>query len=329
MSEHTEISWTDHTFNPWWICAEVSPGCDHCYARTFARRLGWAWGHEAPRRFFAEKHWQAPLKWNAAAAKAGQRARVFCASMADVFESHPDLPPEREKLWPLIEQTPWLDWQLLTKRPHNIRKMLPAAWLNEPRPNVWFGTTVENQEAARKRIAWLLDVPAVVRFLSCEPLLGPLDLTPWLEVDGTPGIGWVICGGESGHGARPMHPDWARSLRDQCQAAGVAFHFKQWGNWLPICNAYESHTERTDGMDASDLVEEWHGHEIICMEANGGIPHWEHGKQWRVDYQPNLSGWYLANVGKKAAGRLLEGRTWDELPTPRPVSEREVARGRE
>jgi protein gp37 len=237
MGAKTEIQWTDHTFNPWWGCLEVSPGCDHCYARTLAERWGFdVWGppRTASRRLFGDKHWSEPLKWNAAAAEEGRRHRVFCASMADVFEFHPQLDAVRARLWTLIEQTPWLDWQLLTKRPMNIARMLPLAWLEQPRPNVWLGTSVEDQPRAALRILHLVAVPTVVHFLSCEPLLGPVDLAPWLgELD------WIITGGESGPRHRPMDFEWVRDLRDQCQGAGVALFHKQHGGRTPKAGGRE------------------------------------------------------------------------------------------
>jgi protein gp37 len=172
MSANTGIAWTDHTFNPWWGCQRVSPGCEHCYAETFDHRLGGKhWGPQAERRFFGDAHWNEPRKWNKAAREAGVRKRVFCASMADVFEARDDLNGERLRLWQLIEETPWLDWQLLTKRPENVAKILTARWLENPRPNVWIGTTVEDQKRADERVPELLKVPAAVRFLSVEPLL--------------------------------------------------------------------------------------------------------------------------------------------------------------
>ena len=245
MGENSKIEWTHHAFNPWWGCVKVSEGCQNCYAETFAKRTGHAiWGPAATtqRRTFGDKHWAEPLKWNADALQAGERRRVFCSSMADVFEDHPQLLTERVRLWKLIDQTPALDWLLLTKRPENITEMVPCSWAADGYPlNVWIGTSVENQAAADKRIPVLATIPAEVRFLSCEPLLGPVDLTPWMgEREWTqvatgvrtrqgPLVDWVIVGGESGPRSRPMHPDWARSLRDQCQAAGVAYHFKQWG----------------------------------------------------------------------------------------------------
>ena len=234
----TTIQWTwrqvpdgtwipGYTFNPWWGCLKVSEECHHCYAEDIARHYGHhVWGPSATtaRRRFGEKHWQEPLRWNRQAQQAGYRRSVFCASMADVYEDHPDVESERQKLWTLIEITPWLNWLLLTKRPENILALSP--WKHGKRwpENVWVGTSIGLQSRAIERVPLLLEVPAVVRFVSCEPLLGPLDFSPWL-----PALQWVICGGESGLQARPMNPDWARSLRDQCQAAGIPFFFKQHG----------------------------------------------------------------------------------------------------
>lgn len=239
MSANSAISWTDHTFNSWWGCFKVSAGCANCYAETFAKRTGHSiWGPPAttPRRLFGDKHWQEPLKWNAAAEKAGQRARVFCASMADVFEDHPEVVGERRRLFALINLTPWLDWQLLTKRPENVANMVPEEWAAGFPPNVWLGTSVENQDAADARIPYLLAIPAAVRFLSCEPLLGPVNLEPWLtysdSLHGEPwgqrdAIHWVIVGGESGPKHRPMDPDWLALLLTQCHDAGVPVWVKQ------------------------------------------------------------------------------------------------------
>ena len=225
--ENSSIEWTDHTFNPWWGCTKVSPACDHCYAEVWARRTGHAvWGANAPRRALSDATWQLPLKWDRAAARDGRRARVFCASMADVFEWGHGLNAARDRLWVLIEATPNLDWLLLTKRPHLVRRLTP--WDRWP-DNVCVGATVENQRYARKRIRFLVDVPCKYRFLSCEPLLGPVDLSTWID-----DLHWVIAGGESGAHARPSHPDWVRSLREQCRDRDVAFHFKQWGNWAPL-----------------------------------------------------------------------------------------------
>ena len=225
--ENSSIEWTDHTFNPWWGCTKVSPACDNCYAEVWAKRTGHdVWGARASRRMLSDEYWRQPLKWDRASSRDGRRARVFCASMADVFEWGHGLSASRARLWRTIEATPNLDWLLLTKRPHLVRRLAP--WTLWPE-NVWVGTTIENQHLAGKRMRFLLDVPCRFRFLSCEPLLGPIDLSEWIE-----GVDWVIAGGESGAKARPSHPDWVRSLRQQCIDADVAFHFKQWGNWRPV-----------------------------------------------------------------------------------------------
>lgn len=248
----TKIEWCKYTFNPWWGCVRVSPGCQHCYAETFAKRTGNAvWGADAPRRFFGQKHWNEPLRWAEKAGASPHKPRVFCASMADVCEDRRDLDAERDRLWTLIQATaPALDWLLLTKRPENLRRLVPEDILRR----CWVGTTAEDQPRADQRIPHLLATPAAVRFVSVEPMLGPVDLNavPRPELialnpqDGrlirgvlprwqtspcraklSNGIDWVICGSESGNGARPMHEDWVRSLRDQCAAAGVKFFYKQ------------------------------------------------------------------------------------------------------
>jgi protein gp37 len=231
MAQTTNISWTDSTFNPWWGCCKVSPGCDHCYAETqasyyYARQRVWGNPKTTPRRLFGDAHWREPLAWDRAASKTGIRRRVFCASFADVFEHHPQLDPERSKLWALIEQTEHLDWLLLTKRPQNIGRMLPSEWVQRPRRNVWLGTSAETQVWADLRIPRLLEVPAVVHFVSAEPLLAELDLSAYLGADR---VNWVIAGGESGRGWRALELDWVRGLRDDCLERQAAFHFKQIG----------------------------------------------------------------------------------------------------
>ena len=262
MGANSKIEWASHTFNPWWGCAKVSPACDHCYAEAWARRLGRElWGAGAPRRLLGDGHWRQPLKWNRDAHGSGRRAMVFCASMADVFEWGAELSKVRARLWGLIAATPCLDWLLLTKRPHLAARLTP--WAGGWPGNVWVGATAENQRFAAKRIPHLLGLPCAYRFLSCEPLLGPVDLSPWLD-----GLDWVIAGGESGPSARPTRLEWVRGLRDQCKAAGVAFHFKQWGGWRPS--------------------------ERAAPGAESGVRY--------------------ERLGKKAAGRDLDGRTWEELP---------------
>jgi protein gp37 len=237
MSEDSHIEWTDHTFNPWSGCTKVSDGCFHCYAAALppGMRRHAQWGPGQPRPVASEDYWRQPLVWARKAQREGRRARVFCASTADVFEDRADLDPHRERLWRLIAETPGLDWQLLTKRP---AVMVEWAKRHGWPQNAWAGVSVENQQAADERLPHLLQVPARVRFLSMEPLLGP--------VANIERVHWVIVGGESGHRARLMAPDWARSIRDQCQEAGVPFFFKQWGAWGP------------DHLDRN-----WKGHRLL------------------------------------------------------------------
>lgn len=260
MGENSAIQWTHHTFNPWVGCQRVSPGCVNCYAEAYDKRVGGAklpdgskslrWGPTAPRVRTSAANWRKPLAWDAAAKVAGERHRVFCASLADVFEDRPELEPIRLDLLELIRITPNLDWLFLTKRPEAIQALLRAArrtfrtatplhtwltsWLdyNQPPPNVWLGTTVEDQQRANERIPALLSVPARVRFLSCEPLLEHVNLTgPWpLGAGENFGIDWVIIGGESGSKARSFHTEWARDLIQQCRAGGSAPFVKQMGS---------------------------------------------------------------------------------------------------
>lgn len=282
MGDTTAIEWATATWNPWWGCRKVSPGCANCYAETLANRFHdglWRGQHRLV------KDWGGPGRVDRKAAREGRRARLFVASMADVFEDHPDLVKWRGSALHLLAGLKHTDVLLLTKRPENVARMVPPWWTD---PNgfvpadfdqpyargwpahIWLGTTVEDQQRADERIPHLLRVPAPVRFLSVEPLLGPVDLTelparwddgdrPLMRLDGLRGgywvtrtplmrrwvdfgpetqgeggpptarIAWVIAGGESGPRARPMAPEWARSVRDQCAAAGVPFFFKQWG----------------------------------------------------------------------------------------------------
>jgi protein gp37 len=229
MADRTAIQWTDATFNPWWGCERVSPACAHCYADTLARRYGHSlWGGDSPRRFLSEQHWRQPLRWNRLAEERGEPTKVFCASMADVFEDRAELRPWRERLWTVIEETPMLHWQLLTKRPENVAAMVP--WTEEWPTNVWIGTSVENSRHTF-RVDVLRELPAVVRFISAEPLLGSLFLngTPNRRPLELTGVDWVIAGGESGHRYRPVDLDWVRELRDACQSAKVPFFYKQRG----------------------------------------------------------------------------------------------------
>jgi protein gp37 len=266
----TTIEWTDYSFNSHHGCTKVSPACDNCYAETWSKRTGHPdlWGVNAGRRTFGEKHWLEPIKWDLKAMgndPGAPRPRVFCNSMSDVFDNHEGVTAARERLWRLIKATQGLDWLVLTKRIGNVPRMLPADW-GEGYPNVWLGISVCNQDEADRDIPKLLQIPAMVRFLSCEPLLGRIDLFPFqkgvctycagagelaaggatttfpedddgmtrcYECGGTglwednPGLSWVIAGGESGAGARHMDVFWATNLRCECAAQQIPFFMKQ------------------------------------------------------------------------------------------------------
>lgn len=225
MGENSKISWTHHTHNPWWGCTKVgnSPACDHCYAETWAKRTGFQiWGDDKGRRYFEkDKHWLEPLKWDKTAEAAGEMHRVFCASMADWAEGRPEQSPYLKKLWSLIGLTHNLNWLMLTKRPQLISKLCPF----ENHPRVWQGTTTETQSWLNLRWDHLKRVSSEIYWLSAEPMFERLKLPEDFLSLGK--RGWVICGGESGRGARAMDPKDARYLRDQCQESGVRFHMKQ------------------------------------------------------------------------------------------------------
>jgi protein gp37 len=288
VAENSKIEWTDHTFNPWTGCTKVSPGCDHCYAEGWAKRSGAVkWGAGEPRRRTTAANWKLPLKWNARAEAEGRRYKVFCASLSDWADN--SVPPAwRAELFAVIGLTPWLDYLMLTKRIGNVPGMLAAPGMPKEIPaNVRVGATMVNQEEWDRDIDKLLSL-GLPNFVSIEPLLGPIDMRG-KKPD------WVIVGGESGHGARPMHPDWARSLRDQCAAAGVPFLFKQWGEWTPGENV-----ERQRGtVDTAFLMDDCWGIYPLNLATDGG----------HIDDQPDLY-----RVGKKAAGRWLDGVTHDGFP---------------
>ncbi len=222
MAKNSQIEWCDHTFNPWIGCTKVSPGCLNCYAETLMdhRYRHVKWGKGEPRKL--TKTWKQPIQWNREARLDGPRPKVFCASLADVFDA--EVPQEwRKDLWTLIEQTPRLDWLLLTKRIENVSKM--THWEVWPK-HVWLGVTIENANVAKERLPILATIPAAIKFVSAEPLLSDFDF-------GDTPIDWLIAGGESGQNFRPVNIDHIRSLRDQCQNRGVAFFFKQWGGRNP------------------------------------------------------------------------------------------------
>ena len=222
MADKTEISWTDSSFNIWWGCSPVGPGCDHCYAAALGKRFGAKhWGKSSSPRILSNSNWLNPPRWQRRAEKSGIVHKVFCGSMCDWADKNgPER--ERERLWGLICETPMLHWQLLTKRAHNIAKFLPNDW-GLGYKNVWLGVTVENRKHGLRRLEVLREIPARIRFLSVEPLLedlGDLDLSS---------IDWVIVGGESGPHARKMSSAWVRRIKSQCREQGVPFFFKQWG----------------------------------------------------------------------------------------------------
>lgn len=222
MAEKTEIAWTDSTFNPWWGCSKVGPGCDHCYAESLDIRTGGEhWGPYKTPRLMSASNWNKPLRWQREAETTNTRRRVFCGSMCDWADNNA-LESERERLWELIRATPMLSWQLLTKRAPNIEKYLPSDW-GQGYENVWLGVTVEDKKHGLPRIDHLRKIPAKIKFLSIEPLLEDLGL---IDLEG---IQWAIVGGESGPHARPMDAIWVDNIRLQCEDAGVAFFFKQWG----------------------------------------------------------------------------------------------------
>jgi protein gp37 len=251
MAERTEIAWTDATFNPWIGCQKVSPGCDHCYAESWSNRYRFTeWGPHGKRRRTSAALWRTPLKWNAAAGDFqrahGHRQRVFCASLADWFDNQAP-PAWRDDLIALIDATPDLDWLLLTKRPENARKLVPDAWWG--RPNVWFGVTAEDQAHYERRWPLAATIPAKVRFVSYEPALGALDIRRC----GPPYPDWIICGGESGSGARPAETEWASAVIEKCREVGSAVFVKQLGRNARAASRPLSLRDRAKGGDP----EEW------------------------------------------------------------------------
>jgi protein gp37 len=329
MAEDSKIEWTKHTFNPWRGCTKVSAGCANCYAETLSNRnpavLG-EWGPNGTRVVAAEAQWKLPMKWDREAKAKGEHQRVFCASLADVFErwdgpmvdaagrklwaTGPDgedgtteptgtpltMDRVRFRLWRLINRTPHLDWLLLTKRPENIMRMGPGEWCNPHTAggphwpaNVWLGTSVEHQAAAVERIPHLLKVPAALRFLSLEPLLGPVDLTSALDTIDEPGdrlemrrrgIHWCIVGGESGADARTCRVEWMRSLVEQCRAASVPCFMKQLGErpatMLPDGECWPGHSPATNPRFSGDGF----GHYTVLglKDRKGGEP-----AEWPAD----------------------------------------------
>lgn len=350
MAKVTKISWAHSTFNPWVGCDKVSPACDHCYAEGVAKRMGKdLWGKDAERFFTNTSYWCEPRRWNDEAARRGEPWRVFCGSLCDVMEDRRDLDERREMLFELIEETPNLTWLLLTKRPENFLKLTPEEWHSAWPKHAWAMTTAENQRRLEERLPHLLKVPAEVRGLSIEPLLGPMVLPetvlpcvncrgrgwvlPFFSADyGVPckecqqratelsgemftdrqkivfnTIQWVIVGGESGGSARPMHPKWAKDLRDQCAKHGVPFFMKQWGEWLPISDCANELNERLYKPAPKRDPEAARKPKVATgvLGVDG---------QWRQDYAQGSGAMLMFRAGARRAGRLLDGRLWDQTP---------------
>jgi protein gp37 len=306
VSDKSAIEWTDATWNPTTGCTRVSAGCDHCYIdRTPPFRIGHRQfdkpgiGGTTGVMLHPERLDQ-PLRWK-------RPRRIFVNSLSDLF--HDEIPADFiADVFAVMREASQHIFQVLTKRPRRMHNLL-THWATEggytdlPLPNVWLGTSVEDQKAADLRIPVLMQTPAAVRFLSAEPLLGPIDLGPFMNDDFMGGdiedfIHWIIVGGESGPHARPMHPDWARHLRNQCVSHGIAYFFKQWGEWTPAPEDKPYLRRETDS--------------ILC--DNGYIypltqPHDVPGENGKV----------IRKVGKKHAGRELDGRTWDEMPEAVPA----------
>lgn len=341
MSTTTHIEWTERTWNPVVGCTRVSAGCDHCYAVRMSHRLRRTKEYAGltvlndrgdrhfngtvrclPERLSDPLHWRKPC-------------RVFVNSMSDLF--HEKVPFEFiDKVFAVMALCPQHTFQILTKRPERMADWCaipndPArsgrfTWMGNlvrgkhlPLPNVWLGTSVEDQATADERIPHLLRCPAAARFLSVEPLLEAVDLTLHLQRPCDPeghigmGIDWVIVGGESGPGARPMHPDWVRSIRDQCQAASVPFFFKQWGAWAPtdddnMPNAPWRHL-RDDG--ALGILNGRHGPQVVDLKAR---PDECDSSRPGQHLTPNGNIVCMSLYGKKAAGAVLDGREWREYP---------------
>lgn len=308
----TKIEWADRVWNPVIGCTPISDGCKHCYAKRMAERFAGAWGLDPANPFAVKLHPERldePMRWK-------KPSMVFVCSMSDLF--HDDVPDSfLDKVFGVMAASWWHTFLVLTKRPERMENYLSQdrreGWAYSGAngndivfdqidfgpmvlPNVWLGVTAENQEQADARIPILLSIPATKRFVSVEPMLGSVDIAPqWVDKlrygqYGLSVLDWVICGGESGPGARPMHPDWARSLRDQCNAAGTPFMFKQWGEWaaredLPIVWKVPPTAEK-----------------YVRMNLAGG-----------QGFHGDSLTWFQ-RVGKKAADRLLDGQEWLQYP---------------
>ena len=309
MAEQTFISWTDSTLNFWIGCQKVSAACDFCYAEvaTPSRVFGVEWGPGKPRRRTSESTWKAGYKYQRQSNKFmlenGRKRRVFINSLSDFFDNA--VPQEwRDDAWEIKRNTPDVIWILLTKRPSNIKKMLPYFW-DDIKSHVWIGTTCEDQEAFDKNARHLGSIDPAVRFISYEPALSRIDISEYAEH-----IDWMICGGESGKQARPMHPMWAMQMRDQCQIHDIAFHFKQWGRWAPIGSDYQD----DDALACQDR------HTALIsgvLDTNKCRLMDFHGRDWsdvHIMAQPPVDCVTFEAVGKAHAGHMLDGITIQDFP---------------
>lgn len=329
MGDRTSIEWTDTTWNPTTGCTQITPGCDNCYAKRIVERFHGKGAFDTVTR--SDDKLYAPFKWR-------RPRRVFVNSMSDLF--HDQVPDSFiAHVFSVMARTPQHTYQLLTKRHGRLRSLLNRPSFRDnlaehgqpwPLPNVWLGVSVEDQKRADMRIPALLDTPAAVRFLSCEPLLAPVDLDAYLRetipvtdpYDDAPDgavvngmrrsadewyredrLNWVIVGGESGHGARPMHPAWVRALRDQCTDAGVPFFFKQYGSWVESARSTATHLLQVTGalVDRRDATTDHpygYGSGLDQDLVDRGHPGWVR----------------VRRASKKTAGRTLDGRTWDQYP---------------
>lgn len=303
MGETTNIEWCDSTANLWIGCTKVSPGCDNCYAERDwdLRKHRVQWGPRGARSY-AKSGWALIRKYQRAAAatgvdpQLGRKRRIFVNSLSDFFDNHRSI-TWREEAFALFEASPDTILILVTKRPENVAKMVPPHWMQPGGwpAHVWLLVTAEDQTRADHRIPILIDLPTPMVGVSAEPLLGLLRFKgAWMAR-----LGWVIVGGESGPTARPIHPEWARTLRDQCAEAGVPFLFKQWGEW----RSSFGHPSETKGRFA-----------MMAVDPTG----WTHTSPVMLDHYPrqftSFGSVVLENVGKARAGRLLDGRTHDGFP---------------
>jgi len=327
MGQTSAIEWTDATWNPWQGCTKVSPACAHCYMFREMKRYG---KDPAIVRRSMPSTFRLPLKQK----RTGEHAipsgwKIFVCSWSDFFHEWADA--WRDDAWEIMRTRRDVVYQLVTKRPERILDHLPADW-GEGWPHVWVGTTVEDQERAKQRLPILSRIPAAVRWVSYEPALGPIKWGQHLKK-----LDWIVCGGESGPQARPMHPDWARSTRDECQAAGVSFFFKQWGEWHSEASGnYATGEGQYRYGKVAGLAMLRDG--SVCLMSNAECPAGkltlvneyalsrftrfcrrlhnakDETEAQRIEKSFDPGYQWMQRIGRDAAGRELDGCTWDEFP---------------